>query len=76
MRQSGEWIATALPFESMYQAALHEITSDVAGVSGIVVRLGPFGGAHQASALLVLWALTWTVAVVALAAWRLRRRDF
>jgi ABC-type transport system involved in multi-copper enzyme maturation permease subunit len=76
VRQSGEWVATALPFEAMYQAALHQITSDVAGVSGIVVRLGPFGGAQAASPVLVLWAIAWTIAIIALAAWRLRRRDF
>lgn len=76
VRQSGEWVSTALPFESLYQAALHEITSDIAGVSGIVVRLGPFGGAREASTGLVLWAVVWTAAIVAVAAWRLRRRDF
>lgn len=76
VRSGGEWLSTALPFESMYQAALHEITSDVTGVSGLVVRLGPFGGAREASAGLVLWAVAWTVAVVALAARRLRRSDF
>lgn len=76
VRQSGEWVSTALPFESMYQAALHEITSDVTGMSGVVVRLGPFGGARAASPGLVLWAVAWTAAIVALAAWRLRRRDF
>lgn len=76
VRRAGEWLSTALPFESMYQAALHEITSDVTGVSGLVVRLGPFGGARDASAGLVVWSVAWTVAIVALAAWRLRRRDF
>jgi Cu-processing system permease protein len=76
VRQAGEWLSTALPFEVMYQAALHEITSEVTGVSGIVVRLGPFGGAREASAALVVWALVWTAAIIALAAWRLRRRDF
>jgi ABC-type transport system involved in multi-copper enzyme maturation permease subunit len=76
VQQSGEWISTAMPFEAMYQAALHQITADVTGLSGIVVRLGPFGGARAASAGLVLWALAWTAVVVALAAWRLRRRDF
>ena len=76
VRQGGEWLSTALPFEAMYQASLHEITSGVGGLTGIVVRLGPFGGAREASAGLVLWAVAWTTAVVALAAWRLRRRDF
>lgn len=76
VRRAGEWVSTALPFEAMYQAALHEITDDLSGVSGIVVRLGPFGGAREASSALVLWAVAWTAAIVALAAWRLRRRDF
>ena len=76
VRRCGEWLSTALPFESLYQAALDEITSDIPGVSGIVVRLGPFGGARAASTSLVLWALAWTAAIVALAIWRLRRRDF
>lgn len=76
VRKSGEWLSTALPFESMYQAALHEITADLPGLSGVVVRLGPFGGAREASAALVLWAAAWTAAIVALAAWRLRRTDF
>src|SRR4029078_11469630 len=71
VRQSGEWVSAALPFEAMYQAALHQITSDVAGVSGIVVRLGPFGGAHAASPLLVLSAVASFAAVVALASQRL-----
>jgi ABC-type transport system involved in multi-copper enzyme maturation permease subunit len=76
VRRSGEWVSTALPFEAMYQAALHELTRDIGGMTGIIVRLGPFGGAREASVGLVLWAMMWTAAIVALAAWRLRRRDF
>ncbi len=76
VHRTGEWVSTALPFESLYQAALHQITADLTGVTGIVVRLGPFGGARAASAGLVVWALAWTAAIVVLAAWRLRRRDF
>jgi len=76
VRRTGEWASTALPFEAMYQAALHEITADLPGVTGIVVRLGPFGGAREASAALILWAIAWTAAVVALATSRLRRSDF
>jgi ABC-type transport system involved in multi-copper enzyme maturation permease subunit len=76
VRRSGELLSTALPFESMYQAALHEITTDVTGIAGLVVRLGPFGGARDASAGNVIWAIAWTAGVVAFAAWRLRRRDF
>jgi len=76
VRRSGEWLSTALPFEAMYQAALHAITRGIGGVTGVVVRLGPFGGAREASAGLILWAVSWTAAVVALAVARLRRSDF
>lgn len=75
VRRAGEWLATALPFEAMYQAALDVITTDIGGLPGVVVRLGPFGGARDASEELVLWAAGWTAAVIALAAWRLRRTD-
>jgi Cu-processing system permease protein len=76
VEQSGEWVSTALPFEALYQAALHELTREVSGVSGLVVRLGPFGGARAVSAGLLLWAALWTAAIIALAASRLRRSDF
>jgi Cu-processing system permease protein len=76
VEDAGTWLSNALPYEAMYQASLHEITSDVTGVSGIVVQLGPFGGAREASAGLIAWAVVWTASIIALAAWRLRKRDF
>ncbi len=76
VQQSGEWVSTLLPFEAMYQAALHEITSDISGVSGVIVRLGPFGGARETSVALVVWTIAWSAAIIALATRRLRRSDF
>jgi Cu-processing system permease protein len=65
----------ALPFEALYQAGLDALTADVGGACGIIVRLGPFGGAQAASPL--LWP--WTVAYLALVAFAARtafaRRD-
>jgi len=46
----------ALPFEALYQDALHALTADIDGVTGIAVQLGPFGGAADASAALLVWA--------------------
>jgi Cu-processing system permease protein len=54
--------AWALPFEALYQAGLDALTTDTGGVTGVIVRLGPFGGAQASGAL--LWP--WTVAYLAL----------
>jgi Cu-processing system permease protein len=51
-----------LPFEALYQAGLDDLTSDVSGTTGVIVRLGPFGGAQEGGAL--LWA--WTAVYLAL----------
>ena len=36
-----------LPFEALYQAGLDALTEDVGGVTGVIVQLGPFGGAQE-----------------------------
>jgi ABC-2 type transport system permease protein len=51
-----------LPFEALYQAGLHGLTAETSGLTGVIVQLGPFGGAQEAGA--GLWA--WTVAYLAL----------
>jgi ABC-type transport system involved in multi-copper enzyme maturation permease subunit len=53
----------ALPFEALYQEGLHALTADVQGITGIIVRLGPFGGAHDAGPLLIPYVLVYLVAV-------------
>jgi Cu-processing system permease protein len=56
-----------LPFEALYQAGLNALTSDVRGATGVIVRLGPFGGAQEGGALLWLWSAVY-LALVGLAA--------
>jgi ABC-type transport system involved in multi-copper enzyme maturation permease subunit len=65
----------ALPFEALYQSALHTLTADIHGVTGVAVSLGPFGGAQEASALLWPYALAYLLVAGALADQLFRRRD-
>jgi hypothetical protein len=64
-----------LPFEALYQAGLHSLTEEVSGVTGVIVQLGPFGGAREAGAGLWLWALAYLVLVGATARAAFARRD-
>ncbi len=66
------WI---LPFEAIYQDALHALTADVEGITGVIVQLGPFGGAQEAGALLWPYALAYLLAVLAVADRVFRRAD-
>ncbi len=68
-------ISWAVPFEALYQNGLHALTADIDGVTGVIVQLGPFGGASDISAAIWLWAVVWSAAVMALAALAFRRRD-
>ena len=65
----------ALPFEALYQDALHALTADIDGVSGIIVQLGPFGGAQDAGVLLLLWAAAYAVLAATAAARVFARAD-
>lgn len=65
----------ALPFEALYQTGLHLLTSETIGLTGVVVQLGPFGGAQEGGAGLVIWSLIYTAAVVAIAVRGFARRD-
>lgn len=65
----------ALPFEALYQDALHALTADVGGVTGIVVQLGPFGGAADASGPLLVWAVVYAGLAVAAAVRVFERAD-
>ena len=50
-----------LPFEALYQAGLNSLTEDVRGTTGVIVRLGPFGGAQEGGPLLWLWSAAYLV---------------
>jgi Cu-processing system permease protein len=64
-----------LPFEALYQAGLNSLTSDVRGATGVIVRLGPFGGAQGGGALLWLWSAAYLVLVALAARLGFARRD-
>jgi Cu-processing system permease protein len=68
-------ISWIVPFEALYQNGLHALTSDIGGATGVIVQLGPFGGASDVSAAIWPWAVAWSTAVLALAALAFRRRD-
>ena len=65
----------ALPFEALYQAGLHLITTDATGVTRAVIQLGPFGGADEAGFGLVVFSAAYVSVVLALAVAAFARRD-
>jgi ABC-type transport system involved in multi-copper enzyme maturation permease subunit len=67
--------AWAVPFEALYQDALRAITEKTSGLTGFLLRLGPFGGAEQGGAALRLWAAAYLVLVGAVAIAGFARRD-
>jgi ABC-type transport system involved in multi-copper enzyme maturation permease subunit len=68
-------VSWALPFEALYQSGLDALTSDLTGVTAVVVQLGPFGGAEDIGATIWPWAAAWTAVATALAAVAFSRRD-
>jgi ABC-type transport system involved in multi-copper enzyme maturation permease subunit len=66
------WI---LPFEALYQAGLHELTAETSGITGVIVQLGPFGGAEKAGAGLWVWTLAYLALIAAGARVAFARRD-
>jgi Cu-processing system permease protein len=68
-------ISWIVPFEALYQNGLHALTADIGGAAGVIVQLGPFGGASDVSAAIWPWAIGWSAAVMALAALAFRNRD-
>jgi ABC-2 type transport system permease protein len=67
--------AWALPFEALYQDGLRAITANTSGLTGFLLRLGPFGGAEQGGAALRLWTVAYLVVVGAVAIAGFARRD-
>jgi Cu-processing system permease protein len=64
-----------LPFEALYQAGLHALTEDIGGVEGVIVRLGPFGGAQEGGPLLWLWSAAYLAILAVAARLAFARRD-
>jgi hypothetical protein len=71
----GTGTSWALPFEALYQAGLHALTSDTSGLTGVIVHLGPLGGAQPAGPLLAPWVLSYVLVVLTLAGAAFVRRD-
>ena len=67
--------AWAIPFEALYQDALRAITASTSGLTGFLLRLGPFGGAENGGAALRLWTVVYFVLVGAVTLAAFRRRD-
>jgi hypothetical protein len=65
----------AVPFEALYQAALHALVSNTTGLTGAVLQLGPFGGAQSGGIVLVLWSALYIGVVLAIATAAFGRRD-
>jgi ABC-type transport system involved in multi-copper enzyme maturation permease subunit len=65
----------AVPFEALYQAGLHALVSNTTGLTGAVLQLGPFGGAQGSGFGLVIWAIAYVAAFLAIAVWAFARRD-
>jgi Cu-processing system permease protein len=70
--RDSSWV---LPFEALYQDALHRITQDTRGFTRFALQLGPFGGAQLGGRWLLPWTLVYLSAVLGLAIAAFRRRD-
>ncbi|HYJ21045.1 MAG TPA: ABC transporter permease subunit [Solirubrobacterales bacterium] len=71
----GRVASWALPFEGLYAAGLHGLISGTSGLTGVVLRLGPFGGSEAAGPGLIAWAFVYMLGVLAIAAFAFSRRD-
>jgi Cu-processing system permease protein len=70
--QVASWL---LPFEALYQAGLNALTQDSRGATGVIVQLGPFGGAQEGGPRLWLWSAAYLGIVAAAARLGFARRD-
>ena len=68
-------ITIALPFEGLYEAAVHAFASNAGGLARIAVNLGPFGAAESGSTLFYLWAVVYFGLAAVIAAVGFERRD-
>jgi Cu-processing system permease protein len=75
LERIGERASWAVPFEGLYEDALHRIASGSTGFTRIVITLGPFGGAQEAGDRLYVWPPFFLVLVIAVAIAVFRRRD-
>jgi ABC-type transport system involved in multi-copper enzyme maturation permease subunit len=75
LEKTGQVVSWVFPFEALYQAGLDSLTSGATGLTRVIVRLGPLGGANQAGPELIFWWLFYLGCVGALAIAAFRRKD-
>ena len=75
LKEIGTGSSWALPFEALYQDALHQITADSVGFTRFALQLGPFGGAQVGGPGLRVWAAGYLAILGALALAGFARRD-
>ena len=68
-------ITVALPFEGLYQSALHALGSNQTGLTRVIVNLGPFGASHPNSVGFDIWAVVYLAIVAGVATLGFERRD-
>ncbi len=71
----GRLLSWLLPFDGLYTASLHALISGTAGLTGVVLQLGPFGASEAAGPGSILWAIAYMLGVLAFAAFAFSRRD-
>jgi ABC-type transport system involved in multi-copper enzyme maturation permease subunit len=64
-----------VPFDALYEDALHRLTIDTTGFAKFVLQLGPFGGSHHAGTPLLVWAAAYLVVVLGIAVAVFSARD-
>ena len=68
-------VAWFVPFDALYEDALHRLTVDTTGFARFVLELGPFGGSHRAGTGLLVWSGFYLVLVLVAAVVAFSRRD-
>jgi ABC-type transport system involved in multi-copper enzyme maturation permease subunit len=64
-----------LPFDALYEDALHRLTVDTTGFAKFVLQLGPFGGSHRAGTPLLVWSGAFLLLVLGAAVAAFSTRD-
>lgn len=68
-------MSIALPFEGLYQAALHALGSNQTGVTRVLVNLGPFGASHAGSLSFLIWSGAYLAIIAGIGIVAFERRD-
>jgi Cu-processing system permease protein len=75
LRDVAKVASWVLPFEALYQAGLHGLTAETSGITGVIVKLGPFGGAQKAGAWLWVGTAAYLTLIAVAARAAFARRD-